>query len=103
MMMSEELLKIFCSNRNIKCSTLKSYRSAIAKYEFFHDMAMGSLMDEAILEEDEGISLKSRKIKSRLLDFRSFLLDSGLAIRLSEPIFPESRHSIGILKLNCPI
>ncbi len=80
MMMSEELLKIFCSNRNIKCSTLKSYRSAIAKYEFFHDMAMGSLMDEAIVEEDEGISLKNRKIKSRLLDFRSFLLDSGLAI-----------------------
>jgi integrase len=37
-------------------------------------------MDEAIVEEDEGISLKNRKIKSRLLDFRSFLLDSGLAI-----------------------
>ena len=80
MMMSEELLKIFCSNRNIKCSTLKSYRSAIAKYEFFHDIDMGSLVDEAIVEEDEGISLKSRKIKGRLLDFRSFLLDSGLAI-----------------------
>ena len=79
-MMSEELLKRFCSNRNIKYSTLKSYRSAIAKYEFFHDMDMGSLMDEAIVEEDEGISLKNRKIKSRLLDFRSFLLDSGLAI-----------------------
>lgn len=43
-------------------------------------MDMGSLMDEAIVEEDEGISLKNRKIKSRLLDFRSFLLDSGLAI-----------------------
>jgi integrase len=80
MMISEELLKRFCSNRNIKYSTLKSYRSAIAKYEFFHDMDMGSLMDEAIVEEDEGISLKNRKIKSRLLDFRSFLLDSGLAI-----------------------
>ena len=80
MMMSEELLKRFCSNRNIKYSTLKSYRSAIAKYEFFQDMDMGSLMDEAIVEEDEGISLKNRKIKGRLLDFRSFLLDSGLAI-----------------------
>ena len=80
MMMSEELLKRFCSNRNIKYSTLKSYRSAIAKYEFFHDMDMGSLMDEAIVEEDEGISHKNRKIKGRLLDFRSFLLDSGLAI-----------------------
>ena len=102
-MMSEELLKRFCSNRNIKCSTLKSYRSAIAKYEFFHDMAMGSLMDEAIVEEDEGISLKSRKIKSRLLDFRHSYWIQGWQSALSEPIFPESRHSIGILKLNCPI
>ena len=88
-MMSEELLKRFCSNRNIKCSTLKSYRSAIAKYEFFHDMAMGSLMDEAIVEEDEGISLKNRKIKSRLLDFRSFLLDSGLAISTVRTYFSK--------------
>ena len=80
MMMSEELLKRFCSNRNIKCSTLKSYRSAIAKYEFFHDMDMGSLMDEAIDEEEKGIPVKKRKIKRRLLDFRDFLLDSDLAI-----------------------
>lgn len=79
-MISEELLKRFYSNRNIRYSTLKSYRSAIAKYEFFHDMAIESLMLEAIIEEDEGIPLKYRKIKNRLLDFRSFLLDSGLAI-----------------------
>jgi integrase len=43
-------------------------------------MDIGSLMDEAIVEEDEGIMLKNRKIKKRLLDFRSFLLDSDLAI-----------------------
>ena len=79
-MSSEYLFEGFCRNRNIKDSTVRSYRSAIRKYELFHDMDIGSLMDEAILEEDEGIMLKNRKIKKRLLDFRSFLLDSDLAI-----------------------
>lgn len=37
-------------------------------------------MDEAIVEEEKGIPVKKRKIKRRLLDFRSFLLDSDLAI-----------------------
>ena len=79
-MSSEYLFEGFCRNRNIKDSTVRSYRSAIRKYELFHDRDMGSLMDEAIVEEDEGIMLKNRKIKKRLLDFRSFLLDSDLAI-----------------------
>ena len=79
-MSSEYLFEGFCRNRNIKDSTVRSYRSAIRKYELFHDKDMGSLMDEAIVEEDEGIMLKNRKIKKRLLDFRSFLLDSDLAI-----------------------
>ena len=79
-MSSEYLFEGFCRNRNIKDSTVRSYRSAIRKYELFHGMDMGSLMDEAIVEEDEGIMLKNRKIKKRLLDFRSFLLDSDLAI-----------------------
>jgi len=78
--MSDELLKRFYLNRNIKDSTVRSYRSAIRKYELFHDMAMESLMDEAIDEEEKGIPVKSRKIKNRLLDFRSFLLDSDLSI-----------------------
>ncbi len=41
---------------------------------------MESLMDEAIDEEEKGIPVKKRKIKRRLLDFRDFLLNSGLAI-----------------------
>lgn len=102
MMMSEELLKRFCSNRNIKYSTLKSYRSAIAKYEFFHDMDMGSLMDEAIVEEDEGISLKNRKIKGRLLDFRSFLLDSGLAISTVRTYFSRIKSFYRHFEIELP-
>ena len=39
-MFSKDLFEVFCSNRNINDSTIKSYRSAILKYESFHKMAM---------------------------------------------------------------
>lgn len=79
-MMSDDLFKSFYSERNIKVSTVKSYRSAIWKYEQFNEMSIDDLIEEAIDEEENGIPLKKRTIKSRLLDFRSFLLDSDLSI-----------------------
>ncbi|MDO5820091.1 MAG: integrase [Methanobrevibacter sp.] len=70
----------FCKSRNIKNSTIKSYRSAILKYESIHNMAMEDLIDEAIRDEESMVPLKNRHIKKRLLDFRAFLLDSDLSI-----------------------
>ena len=65
-------------------------------------MDMGSLMDEAIVEEDEGISLKNRKIKSRLLDFRSFLLDSGLAISTVRTYFSRIKSFYRHFEIELP-
>ena len=79
-MISDYLFLGFCTNRNIKDSTIKSYRSAILKYESFHKMAMDDLIGEAIKEDESLIPLKNRCIKRRLLDFRAFLLDSDLSI-----------------------
>ena len=47
-MVSDELLIRVCSSRNIRTSTIKSYRSAVRKYESFNGMSIGSLIDEAI-------------------------------------------------------
>ena len=59
-------------------------------------------MDEAIVEEDEGISLKNRKIKSRLLDFRSFLLDSGLAISTVRTYFSRIKSFYRHFEIELP-
>ena len=79
-MISDDLFLGFCRNRNIKDSTIKSYRSAILKYESFHKMSMKDLIEEAIKEDECSIPLKNRHIKKRLLHFRAFLLGSGLSI-----------------------
>lgn len=79
-MVSKDLFLGFCTNRNIKDSTIKSYRSAILKYESFHERPMDDLIDEAIIDEESAVPLKNRRIKKRLLDSRAFLLDSDLSI-----------------------
>lgn len=86
-MVSKDLFEVFCSNRNIKSSTIKSYRSAILKYESFHKMTMEDLIDEAIRDEESMVPLKNRNIKRRLLDFRAFLLDSDLSINTVRTYF----------------
>ena len=79
-MLMNDLLEVFCSDRNIKNSTIISYKSAILKYESFHKIAMDDLIGEAIEDEERGIPLKDRRIKRRLMDFRAFLLGSDLSI-----------------------
>ena len=79
-MIKDNLFMAFCSNHNIKDSTIKSYRSAILKYESFHKIVMRDLIDEAIIDEESAVPLKNRRIKMRLLDFRAFLLDSDLSV-----------------------
>ncbi|MBO7713021.1 MAG: integrase [Methanobrevibacter sp.] len=83
-MLTNDLLEVFCSDRNIKDSTIKSYRSAVRKYESFNGMSIGSLIDEAIDEEERGVPLKRRAIKRRLVDFRAFLLGSDMSINTAK-------------------
>ncbi len=86
-MLSKNLFEVFCSNRNIKDSTIKSYRSAILKYESFHKVAMKDLIGEAMRDEENMVPLKNRHIKNRLLNFRSYLLDSELSINTVKTYF----------------
>ena len=79
-MISDDLFLGFCTNRNIKDSTIKSYRLAILKYESFNQRLMDDLIEEAIIDEESAVPLKNRRIKKRLLDFRAFLLDSDLSV-----------------------
>ena len=49
-MTSSDLFNGFCISRNIKDSTVRSYLSAVRKYESYNGISMDSLVDEAIHE-----------------------------------------------------
>ena len=77
--MYNKLFNKFCKERNVSDSTRTGYWSAIRKYETYHKLPMEELLQEAISEEENNIPLKERKIKQRLISYRTFLLNSNLS------------------------
>lgn len=64
----------FIDERDIKESTVKGYKTAVRKYCEYYDMTLEELIDEAINEEDDKIPKRTRSLKQRLLQFRTYLI-----------------------------
>lgn len=88
-MNSNRLFQKFCKDRNIKSSTKNGYDSALKLYEDFNGKTIEELFTEARFEENERIPLKDRKIKKRLIDFRTYLLNSKLSPNTSKTYFSK--------------
>ena len=88
-MYSNDLFQKFCRDRNIKQSTKKGYDSALRLYEDFQGESIEKLFKEARNEENKRIPLKYRKIKKRLIEFRSYLLNSNLSPNTSKTYFSK--------------
>lgn len=76
-MLENRLFKRFCRERNLKESTSNGYESALKHYMKYHKKDLDSLMGEALLDEENKVPLKDRKVKKRLLNYRSYLLKSN--------------------------
>lgn len=68
---------------------MKGYDSALKKYIFFHQKSIDYLINEALKDEEKRIPLKERKIKKRLLDYRSFLLSSNMSPNTAKTYFSK--------------
>ena len=63
----------FFNEKNSSTSTKKHYCAAIKLYEELNNSTFDELLEEADIEEEKGIRWKRRKLKQRLIDFRSHL------------------------------
>lgn len=72
----EKLLLQFQRERGILTETLYNYKSAIYIYTTLHEMDMYELIEEAETEEEQGIRWKHRKLKQKLLEFRTYLYET---------------------------
>ena len=61
--------------KDLAKNTITSYNTALNQYSTYHQMTMQELLDEADIEEEQGIRMKKRKIKQRILSFRQHLLE----------------------------
>ena len=78
-MKNNKFLIKFCKDRNIKNSTKKGYISTLKKYTTFHNMTIEELLNEAYSDEEKRIILKNRRIKNRLLDYRTYLISLDIS------------------------
>lgn len=66
----------FCKERNIKKETIKSYKTTINRYTEYYEMSIDELLNEAIDEENDiNIKKRARSIKTRLSQFRMYLVN----------------------------
>ena len=72
-----ELLDTFQKERNIQNSTKRQYLAAIQLYTQFNNMSMVELLEEAEKEEVDGVRWAKRKLRQRLLEFRTFLANEN--------------------------
>jgi len=71
----------FVQERNIKPQTIAHYRTAVMKYTEYYETDLDTLINEAIDEEDDNVPKRRRSIKSRLVQFRTHLVnDTDLKI-----------------------
>ncbi|PAV07556.1 hypothetical protein [Methanosphaera cuniculi] len=74
----DPLFKKMCEERNLSRNTIKCYSSSLKEYLVFHNMTLKEIVDEAEEEEEQGIRMKNRKIKQRLMDYRTFLIKQNM-------------------------
>jgi len=73
-----ELLETFFVERNLSKTSIKQYKSAWKQYCQFNDnMTVEQLLQEADDEEEQGIRMKKRTLKTRLIGFRTHLIEQG--------------------------
>ena len=101
-MFANDLFKRFCRERNIKESTARSYESSLKSYVKFHNLSIDELIDEARVDEELKIPLKDRRIKKRLMDYRSFLLESKITPNTIKTYFTKIKTFYAHFEIEMP-
>ncbi len=65
-------------SRNLRKTTIKEYARSLNQYCNFINKNPTELIEEAEVEEDQGIRMKNRKIKRYILNFKQELIDKNL-------------------------
>ena len=71
------ILETFFIERNLSKATIKQYKTAWKQYCECNNMTIEELLAEADKEEEDGIRMKKRTLKTRLTNFRTCLIQQG--------------------------
>ena len=72
--MNDELMNNLFISNHYSANTRKQYKVVLNQYSNFFDMTLQELLAEAETEENKGIKWKYSKLKTRLLEYRQYLM-----------------------------
>lgn len=75
-MNNENIIEEFVKIRRLKKGTAEQYHIALNYYSKFQKKSLSELLNEADLEEEQGIRWKNRKLKQRLITYRNHLYEN---------------------------
>lgn len=75
-MNDEEVLNDFAETRNLSQSSKRLYRYWFKSYAEFTGKTLHELLEEAEIEEEQGVRWKKRKLKTRLVIYRNYLTEN---------------------------
>ena len=73
---NNSLFKQFAEERKLSDKSKRTYELSLTDYCRFHNMNLTELLEEADREEEDGIRLKRRTLKSRLVEYRTHLVSN---------------------------
>lgn len=101
-MYNSRLFQKFCKERNVRKSTKKGYESALKNYTRYHNQTIEELIKEAQEDEKNKIPLKDRKIKNRLLKYRTNLLTSNCSPNTVKTYFTRIKTFYSHFEIEIP-
>ena len=72
---NKEILEEIHTIKGHRTNTIKNYNKAVKQYCQYHQMTLSELITEAETEEDQGIKWKHRRLKTRLISYRQYLIE----------------------------
>ena len=76
MITNEDLITEYITTRGLRPNTYTNMKTVLMGYSNFHEKSLYDLLEEAELEEDQGIRWKRRTLKKRLTQYMNYLLTS---------------------------
>jgi hypothetical protein len=73
----DPLFQEFILERNLSETSVKNYIGALQSYTTYHKLTLSKLIEEADIEEEQGVRAKNRKIIKRLKSYRTHLIQKG--------------------------
>lgn len=66
----------FIDERNLSQATIKQYKATLRQYCEFNGLTLDQLLEEADSEEEQGVRMKKRILKKRLVNFRTTIIET---------------------------